>query len=136
MRDPNLFALGDFLLTALRGEAIQIKSSMPVLRSYGHAGDITGLAWRWLLSTDEASAAGRPLTAVSLTLDLKKLAERITSLYHLPPVQVAIDPNAAPNSYVADPEPFLAALKHYGLQPTSLEDQLRDTATGLRNHLT
>ena len=135
IRDPGLFALGDFLIKALRSEAIQIQASMPVLRSYGHAGDITGLAWRWLHSNDEPSAAGAPLAAVSLTLDLQTLAERITNLYNLPPVQAAIDPNAAPHRYVAYPEPFLSTLKRYGLPPTSLEDQLRDTATGLRRHL-
>jgi nucleoside-diphosphate-sugar epimerase len=134
IRDPRRFALGDFLLTALRGEPIRIQAPMPVWRSYGHAGDITALAWRWLLApaaTDDALSAD-PLAAVSLGLDLRSLAQRITELYQLPPLQASMDPLAPPNRYLADPAPFLAALERHGLAPTSLEQQLRDTAAGLQ----
>ena len=129
IRDPQRFALGDFLLSALRGEAIHLRSQQPVLRSFGHAGDITGMAWRWLFSDQEPMCL--PLAAVSLGLDLLSLAGRITDQYHLPPVAAAIDPMAQPDCYVADPQPFLAALAHHGLRPASLDQQLRDTAAGL-----
>lgn len=135
IRNPHRFALGDFLLTALRGEPIHIQASAPVLRSYGHAGDITALAWRWLLAEPGSAEPGsgcEPLAAVSLGLDLLSLAQRITELYQLPPVQAAIDPHAPPNSYLADPSPFLAALAAHGLAPTDLDQQLRDTAAGLK----
>lgn len=130
IRDPHRFALGDFLLAALRGEAIRIQAPMPVLRSYGHAGDITALAWRWLLERSAAPLPS-PLAAVSLGLDLLSLAQRITELHQLPPVQASIDPLAPPNSYLAEPAPFLAAIRRHGLTPTPLDQQLRDTAAGL-----
>jgi nucleoside-diphosphate-sugar epimerase len=133
IRDPNRFALGDFLLTALRGEAIRIQAPMPVLRSYGHAGDITALAWRWLLERSSPPIPG-PLAAVSLDMDLLSLAQQITELYQLPPVQASIDPLAPPNRYLAEPAPFLAALRRHGLTPTTLDQQLRDTAAGLLGH--
>lgn len=130
MREPNRFALGDFLLTALRGEAIRIKATMPVWRSYGHADDITGLAWDWLLSADAAPGAGT-LAAVSASIDLLSLAQRITDLYGLRPVESAIDPQAQASSYVAATGPFLDALHRHGLKATGLDDQIKDTAAGL-----
>jgi nucleoside-diphosphate-sugar epimerase len=130
IRDPKRFALGDFLLMALRHEPIRIQAPMPVLRSYGHAGDITALAWRWLLASDIAPFPSL-LAAVSFNSDLLSLAQRITELYQLPPVQSSIDAHALPNRYIADPQSFLAALAHYGMIPTSLDHQLHDTAAGL-----
>lgn len=129
IREPDRFALGDFLGTALRGEAIRVRSPRPVLRSYGHAGDITALAWRWLL--DGASPPALPVAAVNLEIDLLSLAERIRELYDLPPVVADVTPDAPPDRYVADPQPFLEALARYGLSPSSLDQQLRDTAAGL-----
>jgi hypothetical protein len=130
IRDPHRFALGDFLLSALRGEPIRLCSPIPVLRSYGHAANITALAWHWLMGGEAPS--GLPLAAVGLSIDLLTLAKAISSLYGLPPVESALDHRAPPNSYLADPEPFLAALSHHGITPTSLEEQLRDTAAGLQ----
>lgn len=130
IRGPERFALGDFLLTALRGEAIRLQAKVPVLRSYGHAADITALAWRWLLCS-KAGAVEPPLDAVSLSIDLLSLAHRITSLYQLPPVQASFDYMASPNRYLADPGPFLASLARHGLKPTSLEQQILETASGL-----
>lgn len=130
IRDPHRFALGDFLLSALRGEPIRLRSTIPVLRSYGHAANITALAWHWLMAGQASS--GLPLAAVSLSVDLLTLAQTITSLYGLPLVESALDPQASPNSYLADSGPFLAALAHHGITPTSLEQQLLDTAAGLQ----
>lgn len=141
IRDPNRFALGDFLQTALRGDPICIHATMPVFRSYGFCEDITALAWHWLLTNspgDEGSFSvnpSEPLAAVSCTLDLLRLAQRITELYELPPVQASINPDAVPDTYVADPAPFLDALQSMGLKPTNVDQQLRDTAAGLMKQL-
>jgi len=130
IRDPHRFALGDFLLSALRGEPIRLRSKVPVLRSYGHAANVTALAWHWLMAGEPSS--GLPLAAVSLSVDLLTLAQAISSLYGLPLVESAVDHQAPPNSYLADPGPFLAALAHHGITHTPLEEQLRDTAAGLQ----
>jgi hypothetical protein len=92
--------------------------------------NITALAWHWLMGGEVSS--GLPLAAVSLSVDLLTLAQAISSLYGLPLVESAVDHQAPPNSYLADPGPFLAALAHHGITPTPLEEQLRDTAAGLQ----
>jgi nucleoside-diphosphate-sugar epimerase len=130
MRDPEQFALGDFLLRALRGLPIEIRAPMPVIRGYGHAGDMVNLAFRWLWS-ERLPPAG-PIVAVSHEVELLEMARLISRLYDLPPPSFAIDPGLSPQRYTADPAPFLNALHSFALVPGSLEEQIFDTALGLR----
>jgi nucleoside-diphosphate-sugar epimerase len=44
IKDPKKYALGDFLLAHAKGQPIVIQSKTPVIRGYGHAGDISKLA--------------------------------------------------------------------------------------------
>ncbi len=130
MRKPERFALGDFLLMALRGEAIRINSVCPVFRSYGNASDITSFAWNWLLREQKQSTIS-PMAAVNIEIDLLSLARKITTLYGLPAVQHSCEIGSLPDYYVADSGNFLSAMSKYELPLKSLEEQLLDTAEGL-----
>ncbi len=130
IREPSRFALGDFLLKAMRKESIRLDAANPVLRSYANAGDIAALAWRWLLNGN-AKNSSKILAATSSTTNLFDLASLITRLYDLPPMQSNMDPAAAPNSYTADTEPFLLAMHDHDLVPMSMEHQVIDTFNGL-----
>jgi nucleoside-diphosphate-sugar epimerase len=130
MRDPEQFALGDFLLRALGGLPIEIKAPMPVIRGYGHAGDMVNLAFRWLWSGQLPPAL--PIAAVSEQVELRELARLISTLYGLPPTSNAIDSSLSANRYCADPKPYSDMLYALGIMPLSLEEQILDTAFGLR----
>jgi nucleoside-diphosphate-sugar epimerase len=130
MRDPEQFALGDFLLRALGGLPIVIKSPMPVFRGYGHAGDMVNLAFRWLWS--EQLPPAHPIAAVSQEVELLELATLISSLYDLPPPSRVIDSSRAANRYSADPMPYNNMLRALGIVCQSLEHQIFDTAFGLK----
>jgi nucleoside-diphosphate-sugar epimerase len=130
MRDPEQFALGDFLLRALGGLPIEIKAPMPVIRGYGHAGDMVNLAFRWLWSGQLPPAL--PIAAVSEQVELLELASLISTLYGLPPTSSAIDSSLSPNRYSADPKPYCDMLHLLGIIPLSLEEQIFDTALGLK----
>ena len=130
MRDPEQFALGDFLLRALGGLPIEIKAPMPVIRGYGHAGDMVNLAFRWLWSSQLSPAL--PIAAVSEQVELLELASLISTLYGLPPTSSAIDSSLSPNRYSADPKPYSDMLHSLGIIPLSLEEQIFDTALGLK----
>ncbi|MFZ4702108.1 MAG: NAD-dependent epimerase/dehydratase family protein [Candidatus Methylumidiphilus sp.] len=130
MRDPEQFALGDFLLRALRRLPIVIKAPMPVIRGYGHAGDMVNLAFHWLWS--EHLPPAHPIAAVSQEVELLELARRISSLYDLPPTLSAMDPGLSPNRYTADPALFVTMLYELGIVPHSLKEQIFDTAFGLK----
>lgn len=130
IREPGRFALGDFLLKALRKQPISLDSPNPVLRSYANASDITTFAWRWLFNHNVHNSSNI-LAATSCTTNLYDLASLITRLYDLPPVQSTIDQAAVPHSYIADSEPFLTAMKKHNLLPMTLEQQVSDTFNGL-----
>ncbi len=130
IREPSRFALGDFLLKAIRKESIRLDSANPVLRSYANAGDITAFAWRWLLNGNVKNSS-KVLAATSCTTNLFDLASLITRLYDLPSMQSKMDPAAAPNSYTADSDPFVAAMHDHDLLPMSMEQQVIDTFNGL-----
>jgi nucleoside-diphosphate-sugar epimerase len=130
MRDPEQFALGDFLLRALGGLPIEIRAPMPVVRGYGHAGDMVNLAFRWLWS--ERLPPAHPIAAVSHEVELLELACLISRLYDLPPTFCAFDPGALPNRYTSDPGSYLNALKSLAIVPRSLEEQIFDSALGLQ----
>jgi len=130
IRDPKQFALGDFLLRALDGLPIVIKAPMPVIRGYGHAGDMVNLAFRWLWS--EHIPPAHPIAAVSQEFELSELASLISSLYDLPPTSSVIDPSLSLNRYSADPGTYLKMLDELGIVPLSMEKQIFDTAFGLR----
>jgi nucleoside-diphosphate-sugar epimerase len=129
MRDPEQFALGDFLLRALAGLPIVIKAPMPVIRGYGHAGDMVNLAFRWLWS--EHLPPGHPIAAVSHEVELLELASLISSLYNLQPTSSAIDHRLSPNRYSADPFTYRNLLCSLQIVPRSQVDQIFDTACGL-----
>lgn len=131
MRDPCNFALGDFLLRALDGLPIVIKASMPVIRGYGHAGDMVNLAFRWLWS--EHLPPAYPIAAISHEVELLQLASLISSLYDLPSTSSAIVPSHSPNRYSADPVPYGKMLNDFGIVPLSMENQIFDTAFGLKD---
>jgi nucleoside-diphosphate-sugar epimerase len=130
MRDPEQFALGDFLLRALGGLPIVIKAPMPVFRGYGHAGDMVNLAFRWLWS--EHVAPDYPIAAVSQEVELLALASLISSLYDLTSASSYIDTSLSPNRYTADPTPYINMLQALSIVPHSLKEQILDTASGLR----
>ncbi len=130
MRNPEQFALGDFLLRAMRGLPIEIRAPMPVVRGYGHAGDIVRFAFCWMWS--ESPPPPHPIAAVSHEVELLEMARLISRLYDLPPPSFDIDPGLSPQRYTADPAPFLNALHLFALVPGSLEEQIFDTALGLQ----
>jgi nucleoside-diphosphate-sugar epimerase len=130
MRDPGHFALGNFLLCALDGLPIVIKAPMPVIRGYGHAGDMVNVALSWLWSARVPHP--QPIAAVSHEFELLELASLISSLYDLPLTSSFIDPSFPPNHYTADPAIYLNTLDELGIAPLSIKKQIFDTAFGLR----
>lgn len=134
IRDPQSFAVGDFLLKALNHESIHLKTQTPVIRGYGHAGDILRAAWKWCASEDLPSAT--PIATVSDEMSLLNVAEMISEMFSLPQVQHTIDPQAAASIYSAPIQPFVDWLHAYGISPTNFKDQILDTATGLKRQQT
>lgn len=133
MHHPQRFALGSFLLSALKNNPIHIHSRAPVFRSYASASDIARYALKLCCSDNDQDS--KVISAVSHTVSLLELANTITRMYCLPPPRCDVDDTLPPDSYIADTKPFLNQMQLLGLQATALEDQLEDTAKSLAHHL-
>lgn len=126
IRQPRRYAIGDFLHHALHGQPITLQRKRPVIRGYGHADAIAGLAIRWILSPQAAPSS--PIATVSHTLELEELARTIARMYGQPTPLVPIQSESEGDHYTAPVAGFLAALKRHHLPCLSMEDQIRDTA--------
>ncbi len=126
IRDASIFAFGNFLLCAKAKEAIKISSKAPVIRSYCYAGDVARLAINWLCNSP-SYVDKKPIAAVSHTFDLLKLANLISDLYDLPPVEHEIDEDLTSNIYIAKESDYLSLLKKLKQEPTDMINQIKST---------
>lgn len=129
IRDPKVFAIGDFLLKALNNEPIQVNSPFPVIRSYVSASQVAKCALSWLRSSDKPQA---PIGASSHISTLTSLAALVTELYRLPPF-LTKPLTGPPSSYCCSPIPFERLSSRYGIKPLSLIEQVLDTANGIKS---
>ena len=127
IRDPQIFAIGDLLLKAIKKKPLVITSTCPVIRSYASASDIAKCAIHWLLSGDKEQDV---IKASSHVVTLAALAELIAKIYNLPPPIVKQSGNP-PNSYSCSPIEFHNILVRYGIRPLTLAEQIVDTAKNL-----
>ena len=125
IRDPNIFAFGNFLLSAKKGNPIIIRSANKVIRSYGYAEDIAKVSINWLLSNKILK--NKFIFAASHTLDLLNLAEKISNIYNLPKPICNYNKNLPSNDYTCITDNYINLLKDYNLEATKLVDQIKNS---------
>ena len=123
IRDPNLFALGNFLIDAKNKNHLKIISKYHVIRSYGCASDIAKLGIKWL----SREAKTELLYAATDTISIYELAIKITNLYNLNPIESDIDENLSKDDYSCETYVFKNYLKTSGIKITNLEKQIQET---------
>jgi nucleoside-diphosphate-sugar epimerase len=131
MKDPTIFALGDFLNSALAGKRITIRSERVVLRSYVHVGTMMRLFFAILAEPGEAGF--RQVDAVLDNFSLVQLAEEISRLWGLQVPIYRIDPTLPADYYRADSRPFLELLRQHAIKAPVFSEQLRETAHDIAN---
>ena len=125
IRDPNLFAFGNFILSAISKKQIEIKSKQKVIRSYGHASDITKFGIEWLLS--DKSIKQNLINAATHTVSLVELANIISKKYQLGPIISEIKDVYNVNDYTCNVNSFIDILGYYKIKPTTLDKQVEET---------
>ncbi len=129
---PELYALGDLVGAALRGEPLRIQARGDVVRSYVAVDDLVTLVLA------ELTAPGRPaqltFDTVGATVELGELAQAVRSALGREdlPIERERDPAAPGSIYVGDGAMMSDLLHHHGLTPTPLVEQIRMTAESLR----
>ena len=134
MNEPNIFALGNFIIKAMQNEKIQITSQTPVIRSYGNASDICKFALSWLFDENHVEF-NSPINAVSFTIELDKLAQEVSKFFKSQGVVCNWDLRSKPNSYIAEIDTFINSLKYYGLKPKSLIEQIKDSSININKDI-
>ena len=127
LKSPKLFALGDFVDKAVKGNTIVINSRRPVLRSYVHVGTLMQLCWALL--RQPLPPGFQQIDACTDSLSLTELAEVISKMWGLPTPQYEVDQSLSPDRYVADGKGFADLLQRYQLRTPDLEEQIRETAS-------
>ncbi len=126
IKNPRIFALGDFLSRAINGEQIEIKSTKPVFRSYVHVASMMRLFWAMLLSPHQFGF--QQIDACVETFSLEDLAIMISQLWHLPPPISRIDTYQEVDRYQGNDQEFLSLLESYCVDYLPFRDQLQETA--------
>jgi nucleoside-diphosphate-sugar epimerase len=129
LKDPSLFALGDFIRQAQEGQTITINSPRPVIRSYVAIGTLMRMAW--LMLHNPPSIGYQQIDAVTHTVSLLELAQCISRHWGLPSPLITIDPKLPADVYAGEPMAFAELLKRYGLSSPTLLDQILETAASL-----
>ena len=127
---PRLFALGDLVLRAQAGEPLVVKARHPVRRSFVAAADVAALGLSLALAGEDACFD----TAGERVVELGELAELVRE--HVAdatlPIRRDYDPRAAAHEYVGQAGEMTALARRHDLPLASLEQQIRDTAAGMR----
>jgi len=125
MRDANIFAFGNFLLSAKQNTPIIIRSKNKVIRSYGYTVDIANVAISWLLS--KKIVKYKCILAASHTIDLLELAEEISNIYNLPKPICNYNLDLPYDNYSCKTENYIKLLRDYNLEPTRMGDQIKNS---------
>ena len=123
---PNLFALGDFILSALSNKRIVLHSKKNIIRSYGYAGEIAALGLKFVY-LDKFKEKKLILNCANYTTTLLELANKISKIYKLPLVESNIDYSLPEDKYVCELETFQNLLKELDIEPITLEKQIEIT---------
>lgn len=132
MTRPQEFALGDLILQALAGQVLQVKAPHAVWRSYGNVEQLMQLGWMLLQRSGEAAYPGfQRFDACGPAVELAELAAAVAAELggNLEPRRIT---STAMDHYGGDGTAFLALLRRHGMEPLSLQEQIRSTITGLR----
>jgi len=119
------YALANFILSALKGETVEVRASIPVYRGYVAVRDLLSL----LIALME-SPAGAPVQRFSTggeVLELGDLARRVSTLLPCSVIRRPIT-GEGENRYIGDDAAWTALMAAQGIEGLALDDQIRETA--------
>ena len=131
IRSPEVFALSEFIHSALNQKIIRINSKGIVRRSYGSAEEIVALSWHWLFSKQNPYS----VNASSDILDLLEVANIINSIIGDVRIYHNIDHNKVVSDYSADTYLFKQKLKDAGISRILIKEQIALSIMGIRANL-
>ena len=131
IRDPDVFALSNFIISAINKKRIVIKSNRNVIRSYAFAGDIAKVGISWLNSDVKNNDV---INASTFKINIKDLAQEISYIYNLPKVSSQINDNLVEDDYSCESIKFRDLLSKFGIVETSRKSQIIETYDYLKSN--
>ncbi|MDC3094276.1 NAD(P)-dependent oxidoreductase [Prochlorococcus sp. AH-716-M10] len=125
MRNPERFALGNFILQAKKG-AIKIESEMSVIRGYVSATDLSNIIFEYFLKENTLNS-NNIINAVSEEISLLNLAQIISEKFGNVPIIHNIDKNLSMDSYSYPPTKFQLLSKKLNYSLMSIDAQINQT---------
>lgn len=128
---PELYALGDLIARAQRGEPLLVRARGRVVRSFVAVEDLVTLALAELI------APGRPevlqFDTAGATVEMGELADAVRQALGRPdlPIERDPDPDASDDVYVGDGAIMQELLALHHITATPLAEQIRRTASSL-----
>jgi nucleoside-diphosphate-sugar epimerase len=130
MAKPRLFALGDLVLCALAGEPLVVHARHPVRRSFVAAADVAALGLSLALAGEDAVFD----TAGERVVELGELAALVRDeIAATLPVHRDYDASGPAHEYIGRAGEMAGLARRHGVRLASLEQQIRDTASGLKS---
>lgn len=126
---PDAFAFTSFVKQAVTSGSIKVEANHPVWRRYVDAGEYMGIAL-------SAAVEGRSIELDSggVLTELHSLAERIGLLLDVPVDMTEAEPASPTDRYYSDSTVMDEVAADLGIVVSGLDDQIKSTATGMRNH--
>ena len=121
IHSPEVYALCDFISSALKNNYIKIKSNGKVLRSYVSAETLISFAFNWF---NLKKPEGAIVNATNNKLDLLSLANNISNIIGNVKVFHEIKNDIIISDYSCDDELFNILLNKYNLKRLSIHEQL------------
>jgi nucleoside-diphosphate-sugar epimerase len=136
MTKPRLYALGDFVLNALAGEPIRIRSAGPVIRSYAADTDVVALGLAALV--DPPPGGETTFDTGGTEIEIGDLALLVRDLVGSPDLVVDRPSGGEPGEdrYVSRGSEMEALARLHSLRLASLGEIILATAEGLRSSAT
>ena len=131
IRSPEVFALSNFINSALNIKSININSKGKVIRSYGSAETIVELAWKWLFS----SSKGYSINSTSHKLDLLQIANIISDTLGGIEINHQMQENILISDYSADFRPFNKKLLKECIRGKTIREQIEISISGFKSSL-
>jgi len=128
------YALASILTDIIRGHAVVLRATQPVIRSYVHVEDLVALALSIVLND---AAANIPAfdTAGEVEVEVGDLARRAVKLLQREDIAIERPPLTShiPNRYVGDAAVWRSLAKRLAMELVPLDTQILDTAHYLQN---
>lgn len=130
------YALSNLLVMAMKNEPLVIKAKHPVVRAYAYAGDIINVLLGWML----AEGATQLLFDVGVDeqVEIGELAKRICAITGRDEsaIEREFDDTLSADNYVGKSRSYLSLCAEFGIEPLTLDAQIRLTMEDIEARLT